>query len=592
MKNENLKIFIRTIFSTCLFVIICLNQAVAFQNNTTPKNDDHSPSISPDGKQVLFHSFREGFSNIYIMNSDGSSQKKITIGGQHDQFPKWAPDGSKIVFQSNRNGNTQIFLMNPDGSDQHPITNSSFNSLSASWSPDSDNILYISNSNGSKQIWKINPEDLNPIQISQSLDDKSNPAYSPDGIKIIYTSNKSGSQEIYIINSDGSEEKKLTNVTSEKGVKFITGLGWMPDGDRIFFTSNINKTGILYWNPTIYTIKPDGSDMKTMFDNVMQYFYPVWSKDGKIIYSDTYLYGGIEIISMNSDGSNIKNLTKTSSQNFYPKWADGGTKIVYTSQVDGDMEIYIMEKDGSNPKNLTKNKYRDGRPSVSLDGKTIVFVSYRTSSFGNLYTMDLNGNNLKKITNDIQFSELDLFPINTTFTPDGGEIIFELVPVWDSKRWDLYSIDIDGKKIKKLTNTPDNKISQYPQVSKDGKYIIYHTNIDGDSEIYRMDIDGNNPVNLTKNTTFDNNAVWAQDGEKVIYKAVKDGRVNLYQMNNDGTEISLFLENSPVGDSFAISGDGESIIFTSTSTKDYNTEIYIMNKKGENVKRITGKFKN
>ena len=72
---------------------------------------DSHPEWSPDGKKIVFETWRDGNSEIYVMNADGSNQTNITNHNADDRYPAWSPDGKKIAFVSNRSGYNQIYVM-------------------------------------------------------------------------------------------------------------------------------------------------------------------------------------------------------------------------------------------------------------------------------------------------------------------------------------------------------------------------------------------------------------------------------------------------------------------------------------------------
>lgn len=65
---------------------------------------------------------RDGNREIYVMNLDGSNQKRLTNNNGSDGGPSWSPDGSQLVFQSERDEKTHIYIMNKDGSSERKIT--------------------------------------------------------------------------------------------------------------------------------------------------------------------------------------------------------------------------------------------------------------------------------------------------------------------------------------------------------------------------------------------------------------------------------------------------------------------------------------
>ena len=74
-----------------------------------------SPAWSPDGSQIAFDSLRDGNSEIYVMNANGSGQSRLTTEAAADSEPAWSPDGTRIAFTSSRDGNFEVYRMNANG---------------------------------------------------------------------------------------------------------------------------------------------------------------------------------------------------------------------------------------------------------------------------------------------------------------------------------------------------------------------------------------------------------------------------------------------------------------------------------------------
>lgn len=91
---------------------------------TFAEGNDLSPMYSPDGRRIAFESNRDGNTEIYVMNADGSNQRNVSnFPGAADHGPVWSPDGRQIMFYSNRTGNWDIFVMSADGQNVINLTN-------------------------------------------------------------------------------------------------------------------------------------------------------------------------------------------------------------------------------------------------------------------------------------------------------------------------------------------------------------------------------------------------------------------------------------------------------------------------------------
>jgi Tol biopolymer transport system component len=125
---------------------------------TTPSNGQ--PAWSPDGARVAFTSARDGAGDIFVMDSNGVNQVRLTVDEAPEGFPAWSPDGERVAFSSRREGNGDIYSVSVDGSAEQRLTDD----------PEADTA----------------------------------PAWSPDGSRIVFESMRDGNTEIYVMNSDGS----------------------------------------------------------------------------------------------------------------------------------------------------------------------------------------------------------------------------------------------------------------------------------------------------------------------------------------------------------------------------------------------------
>src|SRR5262245_45190908 len=98
-------------------------------------DSDTSPTWSPDGQRIAFTSYRDGNSEIYVMDANGSNQVRVTeTENDHEYNPLWSPDGSHIMFYAECACVSNIFVMEPDGSSRTNLTNDVGSSHPGSWS--------------------------------------------------------------------------------------------------------------------------------------------------------------------------------------------------------------------------------------------------------------------------------------------------------------------------------------------------------------------------------------------------------------------------------------------------------------------------
>lgn len=96
---------------------------------------DASPSWSPDERQIVFASSRDGSLDIYVMDSDGTNIKRLTRDTARDSAPAWSPDGREIVFTTLRHGNAELYLMDTRGQNVRRLTANTCWDDRAAWRP-------------------------------------------------------------------------------------------------------------------------------------------------------------------------------------------------------------------------------------------------------------------------------------------------------------------------------------------------------------------------------------------------------------------------------------------------------------------------
>jgi Tol biopolymer transport system component/DNA-binding winged helix-turn-helix (wHTH) protein len=214
---------------------------------TTAESGDIQPVFSPDGSKIAFQKKIGSNTEICLINLDGSDLVNLTQNPARDITPHFSPDGSKILFATNRGGDTGLFqsyVMNADGSDQRRAYLRDGFVFSSTWMPDGIQILLgvdVSNA-GDVDIFRTSIDDPSlseRLTFHKKWD--AQPEASPDGTKIAFASNADGNWEVYLMNSDGTGRFRLT-----RNAAFDWSPRWSPDGTKLLLNSNRSGTWAIY----------------------------------------------------------------------------------------------------------------------------------------------------------------------------------------------------------------------------------------------------------------------------------------------------------------------------------------------------------
>ncbi|MFH0991713.1 MAG: hypothetical protein V1799_17030 [bacterium] len=162
--------------------------------------------------------------------------------------------------------------------------------------------------------------------------------------------------------------------------------------------------------------------------------------------------------------------------------------------------------------------------------------------------------------NDLDTTELKSYEIlfcrnDTSYDATGG-----------SFGRSIYQINADGSNLRDLSKhevaVAHRGFDNFPKYSPDGKYIAFRTTRDGAEEIYRMNNDGSNKINLTRYEGFDLEFDWSPDGASLVFRRLVNNRYVLCTMTNDGAGCTQIT--GPEHDSrFPVwSPDGTQIAFS------------------------------
>ena len=306
------------------------------------------PRLSPDGRQIVF---TRGWvdkvndrweSSLWIMNADGSKQRKLIDGSS----ARWSPDGTRIAFIARGEPRgSQIFVrwMDAEGAVTQ-ITRLDESPSDIAWSPDGKWIAFTMLVPAPER-WPIplpaRPEGArwteNPLIITR-LD------YRQD--RVGFT--REGYRHIFIVPAEGGTPRQLTS-----GDWDHNGVEWTPDGKEILFTSlRIPEAEYAWRESEIYAVNVETGAIRQLTTRKGPDRSPVVSPDGRLVAyigydwtDDTYVEAKLYI--MGIDGSNPRMIAEemgSAPENV--TWAPDGSGVYFNAAMKGTKNLYFASVDG------------------------------------------------------------------------------------------------------------------------------------------------------------------------------------------------------------------------------------------------------
>ncbi|HEX9699863.1 MAG TPA: protein kinase [Acidobacteriota bacterium] len=212
---------------------------------TTGNQTVEGIGVSSDGQWLAFDSDQGegGNSDIYrVAISGGRPQgrpQRLTSHPSGDFLPSWSPDGQEIVFHSFRNdGQRDLYVMPASGGGERRVTSSLAQELYADWSPDGNRLVFRSwgfDDSGREEIWTVSRPGRDapwgePVQLT--FDGGGNARWSPDGLWIARAGQSRGARGLWLVPAEGGAPRQVVDESFGLTAGFAD---WSPDGQTVYF---------------------------------------------------------------------------------------------------------------------------------------------------------------------------------------------------------------------------------------------------------------------------------------------------------------------------------------------------------------------
>ncbi|MEZ5308367.1 MAG: amidohydrolase family protein [Pyrinomonadaceae bacterium] len=512
-----------------------------------------SLDITPDGKRFVF----DMLGDIYISDINGGDARALTQDFAWNIHPAVSPDGKRIAFISDRDGISNVWTMNIDGTDLKQVSKEKRNIMhSPKWSPDgqyivADKGIMSRRSIPAGEIWMYHHTGGVGVPIKKRVNGRrdqkniADPAYSPDGRYVYFTQDISPGSNFDYNRDPLKSIFAITRLDLEKGreERFIGGVGGAivptpsPDGKMIAFLRRIrNKTALFVKYLDSGAEKPIYTemerDMQEGFGSEGYYAYFDWMPDsGSIMFWTGGKFHRIEIESKKLEtvpvrvqaevkfadavrfpqnvapdqfdvklvrwaqkspdkstimfqalgkiylkdiaSGSIRRLTNQNSHDeFYPSYSNDGQSVVYVSWDDQDLgQVRIVSAKGGDGRIITPQRGHYIEPSFSTDDKLVVYnkqsggylTSPEYSNEPGIYVANLGRN---------QHTRVSEFGSNPHFAGDNSRVYFTTgVPRTDYPETQLVSVDLNGEDRREHLYGGD-QVTEY-KISPDRKWVAF-----------------------------------------------------------------------------------------------------------------------
>ncbi len=371
---------------------------------------DGLPSISPDGRQLLFLR-ASNFTKLFVLPLSPTMEpagepRRIGDERRNVTAADWLPDGSEIIFSANENSASALFRISTrHGASERAIPGTGSSAFSPIVSGRGNRLAYVSGT-GDSNFWTVDVA-TRTASLDRSLSSSFRdvfPQFSPDSKRVAFYSTRSGTAQVWTANRDGSQAAALTSMAG-------TTAGsprWSADGRQIVFDSDAGGTF------HIYVIGEDGGQPRQA--TAGESYFGSWSRDGRWIYFSSNRGGSEQVWKVPAEGGTVVQVTHAGGSGALES-PDG--RMLYYVKRDGIDGLWRMPVEGGPETRVLPDVYR---VNYAVTGQGIYFTphigrDYRSSvEFLNFVT--------GKVTEIVKTKPLDL---GLGVSPDGRTLLYSQI---------------------------------------------------------------------------------------------------------------------------------------------------------------------
>jgi Tol biopolymer transport system component len=337
--------------------------------------DDTQPALSPDGERIAFRSERDG-GGLFVMGRTGESPRRLTDRGFN---PAWSPDGRALVYATmsfveplSRVGNrSELWVVDIASGMTRRLAEP--DAVQPSWSPHGHRVAYwgIPLGGSQRDLWTIPVTGGPAVRVTDDAAVDWNPVWAPDGGALFFASDRGGAMNLWRVAIDETsgrvrgEPVPITAPAQNVGEFSVSG-----DGRRLAYAAVQESSNL--WSIAFDPVAGRAiGDARPLTSGSNRYSSVTVSPDGRRL-AFTSLGRQEDLVVSRADGSELRQLTNDAAKDRSPAWAPDGTRIAFYSDRGGKYEVWTIRPDGSDLRQLTRTTATTGDPIWSPDGSRMI----------------------------------------------------------------------------------------------------------------------------------------------------------------------------------------------------------------------------
>jgi eukaryotic-like serine/threonine-protein kinase len=380
------------------------NTAGTFSQLTSSPGIEWFPSISPDGRWVVYAGDTSGNRDIYLQSITGQNPINLTADSlDDDDQPAFSPDGERIAFRSERDGGG-IFVMGRTGEASRRVTRGGYR---PAWSPDGSMLAYTTrtvdinpqNGVGQSELWTINVNSGATRRLGE-LANAVEVSWSPHGMRLAVSIQASGTRQMDVVTIDATRGEP-TPLVVDPSTDWSPV--WSPDGRFVYFISDRSGSMNLWRVPVNEASGQPLGTPEPLTSPSSFAAHPSISADGRrIVYSSVLISSNVARLRFDP-ASGVVVGTPTDVTTGSRPWANpdispDGQWVTFYSRQNPEGHVYVARVDGTGLRQLTGDSFQDRVPRWSPDGQWIAFFSNRSGVPYVLWKIRPDGSDLRQAT--------------------------------------------------------------------------------------------------------------------------------------------------------------------------------------------------